>query len=475
MTGALIGAFVFPPSRAVFGARGDGEFAMPQSRLTGLSKAFAFAVVFIAGWYLCLPETEFIQVPWWAAKLAIGPNILVHEAVFGAYLLVGGLRVVWRGAVTARYITLSASVYLVVLAAWCATSSLLGPLPLHDAGRSARLVVMALLLLAVTHWAAGNPLFILRGFLLGLMGGSAVNVVLTFLNPVIVAAGVLPRLLGQNSSGPPMGIAVCLAAWLILVSRTRRDTILGLSVATVCGIGAMISYSKTGMLAAVIGFASIAIVAGKVASSRRGRVLVTALLAMMLGLASYFRGESGRRIWSGLSGMLQEKVESASSESSSVQERWSYVLGVSDIVLTHPIGVGYSGFRDAMMQTEAYSSGLAADEATIDAEQSNPHSLFLYYTSAGGIVGGALSIAIFLLLCQAVLSGVRLYGLGGALLAGLCCAAYLVLAISVAYHFNSTVMLIPAGVSAGILAHLQRAEGSAGSKAGRQPMPALGR
>jgi len=469
---ALTRTFVFPASRALVGARRDGDFSLPQSRLTGLTKAFAFAVVFIAGWYLCLPETEFIQVPWWAAKLSIGPNILVHEAVFGVYLVVGGLRDVWRGAVAARYITLPVSVYLVLLAAWCATASLLGPLPLHDAGRSARLIVMALLLLAVTHWAAGNPLFILRTFLLGMMGGSVVNLVLTFLNPVIVAGGVLPRLLGQNAPGPPMGIAVCLAAWLILVSRSRRDTILGLSVAIICGIGVMISYSKTGMLAAGIGFASIAIVSGRVAPSRRGRVLVAALFGIVLGVASYLRGESGQRIWSGWSGMLQEKVASASSESSSVQERWSYVLGVTEIVLTHPIGVGYSGFRDAMIETEAYASGLAADETAIDAEQSNPHSLFLYYASAGGIVGGALGVAIFILLCRALLSGVGLYGLGGTLLAGMFIVAYVVLAISVAYLFNSAVMLIPAGVSAGILAHVRRVDGPVASKTGDLAMPA---
>jgi O-antigen ligase len=152
--------------------------------------------------------------------------------------------------------------------------------------------------------------------------------------------------------------------------------------------------------------------------------------------------------------MLAEKAESASSESHSVQERWSYVRGVSEIVITHPIGAGYSGFRDAMMSTEAYASGMAADETMIDAEQSNPHSLFLYYASAGGLVGGALCIAIFILLCRAILKGIGIYGLSGALLAFCSVVAYFVLAVSVAYLFNSSVMLIPAALSAGIRAHV---------------------
>ena len=310
------------------------------------------------------------------------------------------------------------------------------------------------MVLGVTHWAAANPLFVLRTFLLGLTGGALVNLVLTILNPVTV--GVLPRLMGQNSPGPPMGIGVCLAAWLILLSRNRRDTLLGLTIAVICGVGAMISYSKTGMLAAVMGLLSIFVVSGKVAGSKRGRVLVSSLFAVILGSAGYFGGNAGQDMWGAFSGVLQEKVESASSESNSVLERWSYAWGVGEIVLTHPMGVGYSGFRDAMMQTEAYRSGQAADESLVSADQSNPHSLFLYYASAGGLVGALLGIAIFILLCRAIVAGVGLYGLSGVLLALLTSVGFLVLAISVPYVFNSGVMLIPASISGGIREYVRR-------------------
>jgi hypothetical protein len=456
---ALTGAFVYPPP-AFVRMRADGSFVVPPARLEGLTKAFTFAVVFIAGWYLCLPETDLVQVPWWAVKLKFGPNLLVYEAVFAVYLIVGGLRVIWKNAWPARYTTLPAALCLVLLAVWTATASLLSPFPIHDIGRAARLVFLALLLMAVTHWAAGNPLFVLRSFLLGLVGASVVNLVLTFLNPVILAAGVLPRLLGQNSPGPPMGIAICLAAWLILLSRTRGDTMIAVAAAVVCGVGVMISYSKTGMLAAGMGFLSIVVVSGRVAPSRRGRVLLCSLFALVLGAAYYLGSDAGRRLWSGVSEMMLQKVESASSESHSVQERWSYVRGVSEIVVTHPIGVGYSGFRDAMIETEAFRSGLAADEISISAEDSNPHSLFLYYASAGGIVGAALAVTVFALLCLALFRGLGLYGPSGVLLAFLGSVAYFVLAISVAYLFNSCVMLVPAALAAGIRAHVLRANGS---------------
>ena len=107
-----------------------------------------------------------------------------------------------------------------------------------------------------------------------------------------------------------------------------------------------------------------------------------------------------------------------------------------------------------MMETESYRSGWAADETSIPEEDSNPHSLFLYYASAGGLVGGALAIAVFVFLCLALFRGIGLYGLSGSLLALFSTIAFFVLAISVGYLFNSCVMLIPAAVSAGIRAYV---------------------
>jgi hypothetical protein len=228
-----------------------------------------------------------------------------------------------------------------------------------------------------------------------------------------------------------------------------------MTVAVICGVGAMISYSKTGMMAAGMGFVSIALVSGKVAPSRRGRILVTALFGMVLAAASYLTSDMGRQVWGAFSQMVTEKVESAEGESGSMRERWSYVLGVGEIVATHPLGVGYSGFRNAMMNTDAYVSGRAADESANTDAESNPHSLFLYYASAGGLVGGVLCVVVFALLCRALWSGLSLYGMSGALLALLCVAAYLVMAVSVPYLFNSSVMLVPAALAAGIHARVR--------------------
>lgn len=449
----LSNIFVYP---AISGTILRSEDPVARVRRLGeVSTIFAAAISFIAGWYLCLPESEFVELPIWARKIAVGPNVLIHEALFAAFLTVGGLGLILRSAIRERYLTLAPAITVVLLALWCGTASLLAPLPAHDLGRSARLVTMSLFLLGVTHWAASNPLLVLRAFLLGLIGGSAINLLLTFQNPVV--AGLIPRLLGQNAPGPPMGIAVNLAAWLILLSRSRRDTLLALSAALICGVGAAISYSKTGMLAAIMGFVSIALVSGRVSPSKRGRLLIITLFGIVLGAASYVNGPRGIQILGAFTEMVREKVESASDESVSIQQRVSYWKGVTEIATKHPFGVGFSGFRDAMMRTDAYATGLAADETLVGPADSNPHAFFLYYLSAGGFVGGLLAAGALVLLGVAMVRGLGMYGPTGALLALFCCVAYFVLATSIPYMLNSGVMLIPAGIAAGIYSHVRRA------------------
>lgn len=424
-----------------------------DAAVRGLARIIAFSVLFLAGWYLCLPETDMVDLPFWAAKIEFGPNVLPHEAIFAGYLILGGLAITLRNAVRARYVTVAASVCLVFLALWCATMSLLAPYPAHDVGRSARLIMQAALLLAVTHWSASSPLFVLRSFLLGLAVGSAINLVFTFQHPLTVT--VLPRLLGQNSPGPPMGIAVCLVGWLILLSRDRADSLMAMIVAAICGVGALISYSKTGMLAAMLGFAGIALVAMRVAPSKRGRVVIGLLGMLTIAAIGFLGSEAGRPIWGAFTVMVSEKVESARpDESTSVQERWSYVIGVGEIVARNPLGVGYSGFRDAMMQTDVYATGRAADESLVDAADSNPHSLFLYYASAGGVPGAILCVAVFALLCAAFLRGLGPYGVLGKALALFLATAYFVMGTSVPYLFNSSVMLVPAALAAGLHARI---------------------
>lgn len=185
--------------------------------------------------------------------------------------------------------------------------------------------------------------------------------------------------------------------------------------------------------------------------------MAVALLSLLLGSAAYFRTEQGNAMLGGFSVMMEEKLASAQvEESASMQERLSYFKGVGEIMIEYPIGVGYSGFRDAMMRTRAYQTGRAADEGPIPASDSNPHAFVLYYASAGGAIGGVLALLTLVLLCRAVLIGLGNYGRSGVLLGVFAVAAYFVLATSISYLLNSGILLIPAAVTAGLHAHLSR-------------------
>jgi hypothetical protein len=431
-------------SAPVAGTYGLVDYRKPRSE-----RIWWFPILFTAGWYLCLPIADHFDLPWWGKRIEVVSTMLIHEALFIVYLGFGGYRPL-LGMLTSRRCPIRwASIGLIALALWCAITSLLSPLPLHDIFRSARLVIIALLLVAITRWATTEPIAVLKTFLFGLLCGTTINLILTIQHPL--SLGVLPRLLGQNAPGPPMGIAVSLAAWLLLMSRAKSDVIQGSVAVLVCGAGALISYSKIGMFGAFAGLLSVILVTAHLVWARRGRLLMLLLTTTVLSTIAYFRSPYGGPVYEAWTVVLRRKLESIPySKSVSTQERWSYVQGVTEIAATRPVGVGYSGFREAMMNTAAYRAGKAADEIPIAEEDSNPHSMFLYYASAGGVVAGVLSLVIFLQLCQSFASGFRSFGATGWALVSLTIAAFLVMAISVPYLLNSPIMIVPAGVAAGM-------------------------
>jgi hypothetical protein len=87
-------------------------------------------------------------------------------------------------------------------------------------------------------------------------------------------------------------------------------------------------------------------------------------------------------------------------------------VGTLEIVLRYPLGVGYSGFYDAMSATDIYRFGRAnAEESVADA---NPHATFLWYSTAGGLPGGILSIIVFVALLNDLRRGLNsTFGLPG--------------------------------------------------------------
>jgi formate/nitrite transporter FocA (FNT family) len=138
----------------------------------------------------------------------------------------------------------------------------------------------------------------------------------------------------------------------------------------------------------------------------------------------------------------------------------AYVYGTTEIVLKNPLGVGYSGFYDAMIQTDVYKSGVAARE--VKPKEANPHMTFLWYSSTGGVFASFLSILLFFFLARiSKISLQRVFGKPGLILFICFIGSMLMIAITVPYLFNSTIFYLPVAIIAGFAkSRLERGRGS---------------
>jgi len=412
-------------------------------------RMLAASVIFYGAVVFCLPVpfSETISLPWWATKISFG-NILLHEAVFIVWVALYGFQFVLRKLLNGGIPTRQAAICLIALAMWCGLVSLSSPLPLQDLGRSFRLLLLAVLLIAVVRWTWQTDNFPVLMLLLGFLTGTIINLVVSFQNPLIVNDTM--RLSGQNTPGVAMGIAIHLAGWLFFRSNNRMLQFFTIITAMVSAFGCGISYSRIGWFAGAMGLVAwfyILVLARqsryfeRVRMNRTRRVWVP-LLAFALVLASSLPVAQENLAW--IKSLVEQKI---SSQGDSEKHRAAYFIGVAEIVANHPLGVGYSGFYDAMTATEIYRSGRANEEESFDA---NPHSAFLYYTSAGGIIGGALSVSLFVFLLHSMRLGlVSAFGLPGGILFGLVAAPFLLIGLTVPYLFNSIILIVPTAIAAG--------------------------
>jgi hypothetical protein len=123
------------------------------------------------------------------------------------------------------------------------------------------------------------------------------------------------------------------------------------------------------------------------------------------------------------------------------------VLGTLEILAHSPWGVGYSGFFDAMTNTEIYQSGVASPEVGYEA---NPHASFLWFATAGGVPGFFMGVVIFLLLLHSMRLGIcSAIGRPGLTLFCLIALPYLVIGMTVPYLLNSIILIVPAAIAGG--------------------------
>jgi hypothetical protein len=420
--------------------------------LLATERVLVAVILSYAGVVFCLPvpfSDEIAELyPWWATRIAVG-NVQLHELLFLCWIFLYGRPFLARALTDRSLPARQAAVWLIALGLWCGAMSLSTPLPWQDLGRTFRLLLNAVLILAVLRWTRQTGDFPLEMLVLGFLVGTSINLLLSFQYPLIVDGTM--RLSGQNTPGVAMGVAIHLCAWLFVRSDREYVRVLATLAALVFGFACAISYSRIGWFAAGLGYLGWAYVlfaarpSEAIASERlqRARRLLVPLLALglLFGLSTS-PGQAGLR-W--VVSLAEQKF---AGQSESHAARWAYVIGTGEILARHPLGVGYSGFYDAMTATGIYRSGMAAEEES--AAEANPHATILWYTTAGGIPGGFIAVVLFVMLLNSMRIGLAsALGRPGRTFAALAAVPYLVIGLTVPYLYNSIIFVVPVAIAAG--------------------------
>jgi hypothetical protein len=408
-------------------------------------------VLFYGGLVFCLPVAASEEVaalyPWWAKRVALG-NVQLHELAFFAWFALYGASFVLRALLKSGTPTRQAAIWLIALAFWCGLISLTAPLPWQDLGRTFRLMLNAGLLLAIVRWTQRSGEMPLTMLILGFFTGTVINLVISFQYPLVVYGTM--RLSGQNTPGVAMGIAVHLTAWLFFRGGNLRSQLFSIFTTPAFVFGCAISFSRIGWFAGGLGLTLwfyILIMAQPLDPAVRRRLKKVRLVLVPVlagGLASLITSPLGHEGLRWMQTLAQQKTEFQEESDST---RLAYVTGTAEILSKYPLGVGYSGFFDAMTATDIYRSGQANREDSLEA---NPHASFLWYATAGGVPGGAMALLVFAMLLNSMRWGlVRAMGWPGWMLFVLAAAPFLLIGMTVPYLLNSSILIAPVAIAAG--------------------------
>lgn len=420
-------------------------------------------ILAIAGWNACLPVSA--ESAAWTRPVQLLPGLFVDDAVLIASFLFATPAVASAIRHGSQGVAWMPAALIVALAAWCSLSGLAGPAPVQDLLESCKLAMNALLLLVLAGCDRRVATRCLRFMLAGMAAGTTVNLAATFASarPTV---GSLPMLLGQNGPGTAMGLCVCLAAWLAVTGLTVRDGLIAMTAAAPTTTGAAISYSKIAMTAATAGLASLVVAAVFRASGGARPVLRSILAVVLLAAGAFALTTPGEEVLASLGEFVRLKTASvtpaaisdADATNSSMWARLGYLEGTMEIMESHPLGVGYSGFNAAIRQTKANLQGHSPEELEGPgaASVSNPHATPLYYASAGGWIGLLLVLAAFAALLRCVLTGIGAFGNAGRCVAVASCITYAVIFLSVPTLLRTRLLLGPAGLAVALAAAGER-------------------
>lgn len=411
-----------------------------------ISRFILFATLLLGFSRMAMPVPRNEEVasmyPWWAQAIRLG-NLQIYEVLFLAWFPYGAVKALLHASFLKYLPGRYPLCMLAGLAIWTALISLGGPQPLTDIFRSARVILNIIIFCSVILWGVQKPMEPLISAVLGIAYGTIANLAMTFSNPMIIAETV--RLSGQNTPGVAMGVGIHLTAWWYYRERHKLLILLSLLSTAVFIWGCGISFSRIGWFAGLCGLAAwVIVVAAKIKKGKKYN-LVSLILktSMILALvcASFLTVPRVREGGSHILALVDQKYSDHVKKGGD-NNRMAFALIAAKVVARHPLGVGYSGYYEVHQDLEStIENTITIKENDYDV---NPHSSFLWYLTAGGIIGGYLSIYSFFRFIKLLFrSYIRVAGRVGAWLAGAIAGPFLLIGCTVPYLYNSFIMLVP--------------------------------
>jgi hypothetical protein len=414
--------------------------------LNKLERWWAVAILFTNGWIYALPITE-AHLPVWLTPIQILHGVFVHEFLLLAYL---PFLLMTRGGRFPRapYHARRIAVLIAILAALGLISDLANARPLREFVAAGRYLLLLAYFVVAVYWSRKNgATFVLRNFLVGIAAAGVVNLYYTFTINTAVQLGGLPFLLGEQGPGGYLGMSVVLSAWLMLARQSRRDAIIAVAACAIGLLAVTISFSKLAMLMAAAGIVAWMLVLWRDFNTPRMRKWYAAAF-VVVSVILWTHRDRVEQYARGARTFFDYKFRYVDTES--LGTRSQYFLITAEILTRHPVfGVGYGGFYDAAMETNAEKSPRAAKE---DPEagargESNPHSSFLYYTMANGFGGLVITLMLIWSASDLFAGSLFRYGLAGKGVWAALSGAYLVFGLTLPTLFNSSILYLPAALA----------------------------
>lgn len=347
---------------------------------------------FLIGYELCLPvfpEDSGISVPFVFTHMLLVGGLSLKEGVLVFHALLN-VRLLTQVFPTKRFPPLLGIYWLFIVGGLVSIAINMAPRDLPELGR---FMASAYYIFAVRAYIRRDGVErLIVALLLGLVASIAVNFAYTFLMPRAFL-GFLPMLWGQNGPGGFAGAFVALSFILYGYLQRKFARSLLLVAVVLSGFLVLMSYSKLGMIMALIG---LLVWVSSLTAGRRNLVVRYVSLAGTVAVLTIGFARFAPENWKEQLEVIYEYKfynagEGAFDESD--MSRWGYFIGVGEIFMANPLGVSYTGIGAGLLETEIHQSGGLPEEGSV--QEANPHNSFLYYIAANGVIGWLATTLFF--------------------------------------------------------------------------------